>query len=61
MQEITYPFQRAQAWRRKWTVWVQPTDNRGRLVDWSKLEDGKSNEQHDERECNRGKVMVVEK
>jgi hypothetical protein len=23
------------------------------VIDWSKLEDGKSNEQRDERECNR--------
>jgi hypothetical protein len=61
MQEIPYPFQRARAWRIKWTAWVQPTDNRERLVDWSKLEGGNSNEQRDERECNRGEMMGVEK
>ncbi|KAJ7882067.1 hypothetical protein B0H14DRAFT_2565587 [Mycena olivaceomarginata] len=32
MQEIPYPFQCVRAWRRKWTAWVQPTDNRDRLL-----------------------------
>jgi hypothetical protein len=42
-------------------AWVQPTDNRGLVVDWSKLEDEKLNEQRDERERNRGEMMGVEK